>query len=223
MKSFILNRLEIMAEDLPNKIPWASVTGELELLGGNGWRLPTENELFNLWRNKNKIGRFTDNFYWSSTEMYSTTAYSKNFNNGKAQFITKESKYNVRAVRFLGEGDPIKNDSRKKPVKISKFYTFGDLDVSEDDIKSSNMDLRMEWADAKKVCGALSDGWRLPTIDELKIMYKNLDFYQISKDTFWSSEESNDYARALDFKNGEEVRHNKHLKFLLRVVRDTKK
>ena len=49
MNNIILNKLEIMAEDLPNKMPWTSVAEELEALGGNGWRLPTESEFKNIY------------------------------------------------------------------------------------------------------------------------------------------------------------------------------
>ena len=102
-----------------------------------------------------------------------------------------------------------------KPVPIPIQYT---LQVAQNDFPN-----QMNWADAKKACEALGEGWRLPTIDELKLLYKNLDFSKISKDTFWSSDESTDYARSLDFLNGEEDRRNKHFKFFVRAVRDTKK
>ncbi len=33
----------------------------------------------------------------------------------------------------------------------------------------------MNWDDAKEACENLGDGWRLPTKDELNILYKNKD------------------------------------------------
>lgn len=33
----------------------------------------------------------------------------------------------------------------------------------------------MNWDDAKEACAKLGQGWRLPTIDELKIMFQNKD------------------------------------------------
>ena len=35
---------------------------------GGGWRLPTKDELNILYENKDKIGGFASNNYWSSTE-----------------------------------------------------------------------------------------------------------------------------------------------------------
>jgi len=53
----------------------------------------------------------------------------------------------------------------------------------------------MTWEDAKKACEALGDGWRLPTKDELNILYENMDKIGITWITnsncegapFWSS------------------------------------
>lgn len=102
MNNIILNRLEIMAEDLPNKIPWASVTGELELLGGNGWRLPTELEfkdIFNFY--KLGIGRFKPEKYWSASSS-GTKAWYYNLSKGYSPHITDQSnELYVRLVRGI--------------------------------------------------------------------------------------------------------------------------
>ena len=51
----------------------------------------------------------------------------------------------------------------------------------------------MTWEDAKKACAALGDGWRLPTKDELNILYENKDkigglIHQL-RSPYWSSTE----------------------------------
>jgi hypothetical protein len=102
MNNIILNRLEIMAEDLPNKIPWTSVPGELELLGGNGWRLPTELEfkdIFNFY--KLGIGRFKPEKYWSASSS-GTKAWYYNLSKGYSPHITDQSnELYVRLVRGI--------------------------------------------------------------------------------------------------------------------------
>ena len=49
----------------------------------------------------------------------------------------------------------------------------------------------MDWNDAKKACESLGNGWRLPTLAELKILYRNKDKIGgfVGSDTFayWSS------------------------------------
>ena len=42
MASIKIDGIEIMEADLPGKMPWTSVSNDIEALGGNGWRLPTE-------------------------------------------------------------------------------------------------------------------------------------------------------------------------------------
>ena len=66
---------------------------------GTGWRLPTKDELYMLYKNREEIGGFADNFYWSSTENGASYAWLQNFFYGNQ---TNSNKYNynyVRAVR----------------------------------------------------------------------------------------------------------------------------
>jgi hypothetical protein len=54
----------------------------------------------------------------------------------------------------------------------------------------------MNWDDANGACNNLGNGWRLPTIKELNLMFKNK--YKIGgfvKDYYWSSTEG-DNVRA---------------------------
>ena len=102
MNNIILNRLEIMAEDLPNKMPWTSVAGELEALGGNGWRLPTESEfkiVYDFY--KLGIGGFKPEKYWSASSS-GTKAWYYNLSKGYSpHIIDKSNLYYVRLVRNI--------------------------------------------------------------------------------------------------------------------------
>lgn len=66
----------------------------------NCWHLPTKTELQLLFEQKNVVGGFTNNWYWSSTENDSINAWLQNFFNGSQGSQTKEMMYvGVRAVR----------------------------------------------------------------------------------------------------------------------------
>ena len=66
---------------------------------GPGWRLPTKDELYMLYKNKEEIGGFAIDFYWSSSEYDFNLAWTQYFSSG-AQFTNGKS-YDgyVRAVR----------------------------------------------------------------------------------------------------------------------------
>ena len=46
---------------------------------------------------------------------------------------------------------------------------IGELEIMTEDLG------QMEWDDAKKACAALGEGWRLPTKNELNILFENKD------------------------------------------------
>lgn len=58
--------LEVMTKDL-GQMDWYDAIKTCDSLG-NGWRLPTIDELNKMHNYKNKIGGFEDDFYWSTTE-----------------------------------------------------------------------------------------------------------------------------------------------------------
>jgi hypothetical protein len=67
---------------------------------GDGWRLPTKDELNILYHNKDKIGGFAGYIYWSSTEYdYGSLAWLQNFVTGDQANVNKTSAFYVRAVR----------------------------------------------------------------------------------------------------------------------------
>ncbi len=57
-----------------------------------------------------------------------------------------------------------------KPYKIA-LYGY---EIAEHDFEDE-----MIWYDAIKACEALGDGWHLPTIDELNMLYKNYRKFEI--------------------------------------------
>jgi hypothetical protein len=66
---------------------------------GDGWRMPTRVELLIMYEAKEEIKGFVDDFYWSSTEYRTTSAYGFRFGVGYASFTYKIYTYSVRAVK----------------------------------------------------------------------------------------------------------------------------
>lgn len=49
---------------------------------GNGWRLPTKEELNTLYRNRSMIGNFGTYYYWSATEKSNSDVWFQSFTDG---------------------------------------------------------------------------------------------------------------------------------------------
>ena len=68
---------------------------------GDGWRLPTREELHLMWLNKDSIGGFAAAYYWSSSEYSNSLSWNQFFNYGNQYHSNKNYTYYVRAVRAL--------------------------------------------------------------------------------------------------------------------------
>ena len=92
-----IDNLEVMTEDL-GKMTWDEAKKACKNLG-DGWRLPTKDELNVLYENKEKIGGFADHYYWSSTVDDNDIAWLQNFGVGGQSGTIKTNPPYVRAVR----------------------------------------------------------------------------------------------------------------------------
>ena len=78
---------------------------------------------------------------------------------------------------------------------------------------------KLTWEDAKKACAALGDGWRLPTREELHLMWLNKDD-SFAAAVYWSSSEINiNFAWLQSFNNGNHANSLKNLTYYVRAVR----
>ena len=63
------------------------------------WHLPSKNELSWLYEQKSVVGGFASNYYWSSTENGSNSAWTQYFTNGnQSNYASKSNPGRVRAV-----------------------------------------------------------------------------------------------------------------------------
>ena len=97
-KSIKIGSLVVAQHDFPDMMNWLDAKSACERQG-EGWRLPTKDELNILYQNKNKIGGFAGHYYCSFTEYTDGIVLLKDFNNGKQNYGSKDGRYNVRAVR----------------------------------------------------------------------------------------------------------------------------
>lgn len=86
--------------DFPLPMNWDDAKKACETLG-DGWRLPTKNELNTLYIERNKIGGFPNLLCWSSTGYESKYAWGQYLTDGKKYVDYKISKHYVRAVKSL--------------------------------------------------------------------------------------------------------------------------
>jgi len=86
---------------------------------------------------------------------------------------------------------------------------------------------RTNWDDAQKIIkkyrGGRKKDWRLPTVDELELIYKNLklrELGRLSVDKYWSSlQENDDYAWVFDFSQSAQETYKKSYTCSVRAVR----
>lgn len=63
-ESIKIGKLEIAEHDFPEKMTWSYASIACRSLG-DGWRLPTSDELNIIYQNKSSIGGLIDDYYWS--------------------------------------------------------------------------------------------------------------------------------------------------------------
>ena len=244
-----IENLEVVQFNFPNSMNWADAIKACEALG-DGWKLPTKDQLNTLYKNKEKIGGFANDAYWSATNNGDYDAWRQYFSDGDQVLSKKEAVGYVRAIREV-EGASAKENKNEDGVSeadIEKYLEqqknkelnittstdteFGELELhkgipfttsintASDKIVYTNAQLiqlnkpiyvigkpiqigkilvaenefpiKSDWASAKLACQKLGPGWRLPTKDELYILYQNKNkLHNFSKYGYWSSTEGN--------------------------------
>ena len=121
--------------------------------------------------------------------------------------------------------EPPKSNTDYKNI-IGKPIKIGNIEIAQYDFPD-----RMNWNDAKKACARLGAGWRLPTKDELNLLYENKgQIGHLGYWRFWSSTESRTETNGIlafeqDFSegskySGHQYHDEKSAKYSVRAVRD---
>ncbi len=176
---FELRGLNIASQDFPNVMSWDEAKEACEALG-EGWRLPTKKELNYLCQNRDYIGFYEVDIYWSSTEI-ENEAWYQNFANNDMSISGKDGKLFVRAVMTLDIKD---DESHEEQLDIiGEPIHINDLMIAEHEFPE-----KMDWDDAMKACKDLGEGWRLPTKQEILMIYQNRnEIAYYPDDYYWTA------------------------------------
>ena len=128
------------------------------------------------------------------------------------------------SVKSTAQKSVLKNDV-KKAKPITNTITFSNLEIMKNDLGLMN------WPEAKEKVSKLGNGWRLPNIEELGILFENnekiggfatLYYWGINEDT--ESDSENISAWRFNMANGEQVldQFEWHTRYGVRVVRTKK-
>ena len=90
---------EIKDKDEPEAMTWHDAMKKFNGKGKGKWRLPTKEELNLMYKNKDIVGGFTYDYYWSSSEYDASSAWIQYFNNGNQYTSIKYYPTYVRCVR----------------------------------------------------------------------------------------------------------------------------
>jgi hypothetical protein len=97
-----LGNLEVFKNDI-GEFSYFEALSECAKIGG-GWRVPTKEELNQLFENKETIGHFTDGFYCSSTKADDEAtgcSWGQRFSDGRPNIYSRSHKTFVRPVRGI--------------------------------------------------------------------------------------------------------------------------
>jgi curved DNA-binding protein CbpA len=90
--------LAAQAEDLPNKATWHEAK-KISSTNPKEWHLPTKAELKLLYEQRDLVGGFSNQLYWSSSESNSFDAWFQNFYTGDQLNGNKNLTHRVRSIR----------------------------------------------------------------------------------------------------------------------------
>lgn len=93
--------IEVYQKDAPTLMTWHDAVTWCESLGDE-WRLPTKEELNEMYGSQADIGGFASDIYWSSSENDNDFAWSQSFYSGNQYYYgNKNFSRRVRAVRSV--------------------------------------------------------------------------------------------------------------------------
>lgn len=118
-------------------------------------------------------------------------------------------------------------DDREKGILVSNKKNSYNNQIIGSSIKLGTFEIarydfpqKMIWQDAEKSCASLGSGWRLPTKEELSLMYEYREkLGNYSYGGYWSSTVKSDGVWCQNFANGYQSYGEKTFEFTVRAVR----
>ncbi len=98
--SNIFSRSTVMNAAITS-VMYTSGYKEYVYLDPEDWYLPSNDELYQLYVNRAKIGGFNERFYWTSSEVDNTMAVARDFVGGNLTFKIKTSLLALRPIRYF--------------------------------------------------------------------------------------------------------------------------
>jgi hypothetical protein len=79
----------------------AQICFQVDINGFSDWFMPSRDELDMMYQNLHLfgVGGFSNTYYWSSSQVWTDTAWFISFNHGQQGFHAKNCTYRVRAIR----------------------------------------------------------------------------------------------------------------------------
>jgi hypothetical protein len=200
-------KFEIAPRASTFKCTWDSAkrfVNELNVDGKTGWRLPTKEELNQIYQSEND---FTDDHYWTST-IGRNGAWTQHMVSGYQDDCVTE--YRSGCVRAVRSPDVITNSSST----TLRFETA-----------PKKSEIQCRWSEAQEYLENLTidgkSGWRLPTKDELNEIYRHGNDFE--KAWYWTANtDGRDFAYSLYMGNGNQgcFGGEYYKEYYVRVVRD---
>jgi hypothetical protein len=146
----------------------------------------------------------------------------------KSKFLNYDEKEKVVGLGILGKVYLANEFSEKitEKIKESNNPIIGNtIKIQNIEVAEKDFPKEMNWEDAKKECENLGSGWRLPTKDELNILFQNKDkIGGFSSTNYWSSTEDVNVNLMFyqDFDNGGQYynpKYDKNGTYYVRAIR----
>ena len=89
----------------------------------------------------------------------------------------------------IGEDKLVSNNGERIKQNENSHLVLNTFKLDSLEIASADFDSSYTWNDANQICEGLGDGWRLPNLDELKLIFKNRkQIGGFKRDSYWTSD-----------------------------------
>lgn len=199
--------IEVADNDFPHQMHWKNAMAACQRLG-DGWRLPSYDELYYMYYRDTLKNEFEKGWYWTNKQLDLDNAFYIDFSGrdpSGGSVFNESPLASFRAVRNLNSVErdsllslqmtkkQLAQDDSRSPLetdgneliegpedsyKVDPKLTFH-FNGKNIELSESDFPSEMSWDEAKKACQSLGNKWRLPTLWELEVIHR--EFYKMGK------------------------------------------